>query len=81
MTLLLHLQDGVVCVTLPLISQLHNIIAAPCMLYLQQCMVALLSKYTILYGNVIQLVVTIQSVARRWTANSMLAITCSMQHV
>ena len=28
----------------------------------------LLSKYTILYCNVIQLVVTIQFVARRWTA-------------
>ena len=28
----------------------------------------LLSKYTILYGKIMQLVVTIQSVARRWTA-------------
>ena len=27
----------------------------------------LLSKYTILYGKVMTLVVTIQSVARRWT--------------
>ena len=30
----------------------------------------LLSKYTILYGMIITLVVTIQSVARRWTANN-----------
>ena len=29
----------------------------------------LLSKYTILYGKVMMLVVTIQSVARRWTTN------------
>ena len=28
----------------------------------------LLSKYTILYGKIVTLVVTIQSVARRWTA-------------
>ena len=40
---------------------------------LEPCMVAvtiLLSKYAILYGNVMQLVVIIQSVARRWTANN-----------
>ena len=30
-------------------------------------MTNLLSKYTILYGKVMTLVVTIQSVARRWT--------------
>ena len=30
----------------------------------------LLSKYTILYGTIITLVVTIQSVARRWTASN-----------
>ena len=29
----------------------------------------LLSKYTILYGKIMTLVVTIQSVARRWIAN------------
>ena len=39
--------------------------------YSHACMVAatnLLSKYTILYRLIITLVVTIQSVARRWTA-------------
>ena len=29
----------------------------------------LLSKYTILYGKVMTLVVTVQSLARRWIAN------------
>ena len=41
-------------------------------LQLQPCMVVvtnLLSKYTIFYGMTITLVVTIQSVARRWTAS------------
>ena len=40
----------------------------------------LLSKYTILYGRVTTLVVTIQSVARRWTANSLIAIGIQGMH-